>query len=244
MRLPPKLAFRAQSPVLLTLSGLRTCLPGSICFVAQCSQNIGSLPRGQIEGRADEGGDLPASGGLHVQVDVRVGVQGDRHVRVAEALVPHLAAAITGTAALLHASGLAFETVKFLGVAYLLYMAWSTWRDKSVLSVEATAAPQSAARVIRSAVLINLLNPKLTIFFVAFLPQFVASNSPHALARLLGLSAVFMLMTFVVFALYGGFAASVRTHLIERPRIVDRLRRLFALSFVALSAKLATTSRT
>ena len=159
-------------------------------------------------------------------------------------IVPHLAAAITGTAALLHASGLAFETVKFLGVAYLLYMAWSTWRDKSVLSVEATAAPQSAARVIRSAMLINLLNPKLTIFFVAFLPQFVASNSPHALARLLGLSAVFMLMTFVVFALYGGFAASVRTHLIERPRIVDRLRRLFALSFVALSAKLATTSRT
>lgn len=159
-------------------------------------------------------------------------------------IVPHLAAAITGTAALLHASGLAFETVKYLGVAYLVYMAWSTWRDKSVLSVETDARPKSAATVIRSAVLINLLNPKLTIFFFAFLPQFVPGGSPHALARLLALSAVFMLMTFVVFALYGGFAAAVRTHLIERPRIVDLLRRVFAVSFVALGAKLATTART
>lgn len=159
-------------------------------------------------------------------------------------IVPHLAAAITGTAALLRASGLAFQTVKFLGVAYLLYMAWSTWRDKSLLSVESDAAPKTSAQVIRSAVLINLLNPKLTIFFFAFLPQFVPTGSPHALARLLGLSAVFMLMTFVVFAVYGAFAASVRVHLVERPRIVDRVRRVFAVSFVALGAKLATTART
>lgn len=159
-------------------------------------------------------------------------------------IVPHLAAAITGTAALLRASGVAFEVVKFLGVAYLLYMAWSTWRDKSVLSVEPDVEPRSTAKVIRSAVLINLLNPKLTIFFFAFLPQFVPSNSPHALLKLLTLSAVFMVMTFVVFAGYGACAAAVRTHLIERPRIVDRLRRLFAVSFIALSAKLATTART
>ncbi|MGI8679435.1 MAG: LysE family translocator [Jatrophihabitans sp.] len=158
-------------------------------------------------------------------------------------IVPHLAAAITGTAALLRASGLAFETVKFLGVAYLLYLAWSTWRDKSVLSVEADPSPKSAAKVIGSAILVNVLNPKLTIFFFAFLPQFVPSQSPHALVRLLGLSAVFMLMTFLVFGLYGVFAASVRTHLVARPRIVERLRRVFAVSFVALGAKLATTAR-
>lgn len=158
-------------------------------------------------------------------------------------IVPHLAAAITGTAALLRASGLAFQTVKVLGVAYLLFMAWSTWRDKTVLTVEADAAPRSAGRVIRSAVLVNLLNPKLTIFFFAFLPQFVPTGSPHAAARLLGLSAVFMAMTFVVFAVYGVFAASVRTRLLQRPRVVDRLRRVFAVSFVALGAKLATTAR-
>ena len=159
-------------------------------------------------------------------------------------IVPHLAAAITGSAALLRTSGLAFETVKVLGVAYLLYMAWTTWRDTSILTVDTAAAPTSSARVIRSAVLINLLNPKLTIFFFAFLPQFVPSGSSFALARLLGLSAVFMLMTFVVFAAYGACAAAVRTHLVERPRVVDHLRRLFAVSFVALGARLATTART
>jgi threonine/homoserine/homoserine lactone efflux protein len=159
-------------------------------------------------------------------------------------IVPHLAAAITGTAALLRASGLAFEAVKLLGVAYLLYMAWSTWQDKSILSLRPDLGPRSTTRVIRSAVLINLLNPKLTIFFFAFLPQFVPTDSPQALPRLLELSGVFMAMTVVVFAGYGMCAAAVRTQLVERPRVVERLRRLFALSFVALSAKLATTTRT
>ncbi len=158
-------------------------------------------------------------------------------------IVPHLAAAISGTAALLQASGVAFEIVRFLGVAYLLYMAWSTWRDSSPLSITSDAAPRSTASVIRSAVLVNLLNPKLTLFFFAFLPQFVPSGSPHALTRLLSLSAVFMVMTFVVFALYGVFAAAVRTHLVERPRVVQRVRQAFAVSFVALGARLAITER-
>jgi threonine/homoserine/homoserine lactone efflux protein len=158
-------------------------------------------------------------------------------------IVPHLAAAITGTAALLRASGTAFETIKFLGVAYLLYMAWATWRDKSLLVVETDPPPRTAMKVIRSAVLINLLNPKLTIFFFAFLPQFVPRHSSHAVLKLLALSAVFMLMTFVVFAGYGAVAARIRSHLVERPRVLEQARRCFAVSFVALSAKLATTAR-
>jgi threonine/homoserine/homoserine lactone efflux protein len=157
--------------------------------------------------------------------------------------VPHLAAAITGAAALLHASGVAFQTVKLLGVAYLLYLAWSTWRDTGMLTVDEQVAPRSARRVVTSAVLVNLLNPKLTIFFFAFLPQFIPAGEPHAVARMLALSAVFMAMTFVVFALYGVFAAAVRTHLLARPRVVNAVRRAFAVSFVALGAKLATTDR-
>jgi threonine/homoserine/homoserine lactone efflux protein len=157
-------------------------------------------------------------------------------------IVPHLAAAVTGMAALLHASGVAYETVKICGVAYLLYLAWATWRDKGALTLDRTS-PTSARRVIASAILVNLLNPKLTIFFFAFLPQFVPSDRPGSLPTMLGLSAVFMAMTFVVFAGYGMFAASVRTHVIARPRIVVRLRQVFALSFLALGAKLATTSR-
>jgi threonine/homoserine/homoserine lactone efflux protein len=158
-------------------------------------------------------------------------------------IVPHLAAAVTGTAALLHASGVAFDVVRFLGVAYLLFMAWSTWRDRSVLTVEDQSAGKSARKVIGSAVLVNLLNPKLTLFFFAFLPQFIPGRAGGQLGAMLALSGVFMAMTLVVFAGYGLFAAGVREHLISRPRIVRRMRQTFAVSFVALGAKLATTTR-
>ena len=157
--------------------------------------------------------------------------------------VPHLVAAITGLAALLHASGVAFQTVKYLGVAYLLWMAWSTWRDTGALRVEDAPHPGSRRAVIVSGVTVNLLNPKLTIFFFAFLPQFVDPSAPHALPRMLALSGVFMLATFVVFAAYGVLVASVRIHVIARPRVMAWLRQSFAGSFVALGAKLALTAR-
>lgn len=157
--------------------------------------------------------------------------------------VPHLIAAITGTAALLRASGVAFETVKLLGVAYLLYLAWVTWRDKTALVVDREESPRSPLQVVTSAVLVNLLNPKLTLFFFAFLPQFVPAHGAHQLPTMLELSAVFMAMTFVVFAGYGVFAAAVRRHLIDRPRLVRRIRKAFAASFVGLGVKLALTAR-
>src|SRR5207248_9319688 len=149
------------------------------------------------------------------------------------------AAAITGTAALLRAGGVAFEVVRILGVAYLLYMAWATWRDKSALVIE-EQPPKSAARIVVSAILVNLLNPKLTLFFFAFLPQFVPAGTGRQLPTMLGLSGVFMLMTVAVFAGYGAFAARVGRHLIDRPRIVTRIRRAFAGCFLVLGAKLAT----
>jgi threonine/homoserine/homoserine lactone efflux protein len=158
-------------------------------------------------------------------------------------IVPHLAAAITGLAALLHASAVAFQTLKYLGVAYLLYLAWVTWHDKDALVVDQDDAPVSARKVIVTGVLINILNPKLTMFFFAFLPQFVATNEPRPWIPMLELSAVFMAMTFVVFAVYGVFAAAVRTHVIARPRIVTWMRRSFAACFVALGARLALASR-
>ena len=133
-------------------------------------------------------------------------------------IVPHLVAAATGLAALMHASALAFQGLKYAGVAYLLFLAWTTLRDKGALGVDA-AEPSSAWRTIRQAVLLNLLNPKLTIFFVAFLPQFVHPDEPNALWHMLGLSAVFMLVTLVVFAGYGVFAAAMRTRVLARPRV-------------------------
>jgi threonine/homoserine/homoserine lactone efflux protein len=155
-------------------------------------------------------------------------------------IVPHLLAAVTGAAALLAASGEAFLAFRILGVAYLAYMAWTTWRNTGALTI--TEQPQrSAVRVITLAILANLLNPKLTLFFFAFLPQFVPAGTPHPLPAMLELSGLFMAMTFVVFAGYGIFAAAARRHLIERPRVLARLRKVFAVSFLGLGAKLATT---
>lgn len=158
-------------------------------------------------------------------------------------VVPHMIAAITGLAALLNASAIAFQTVKWLGVAYLLFLAWQTWRDRSALTVDEDAAPVSFWKTIRTAVLLNLLNPKLTIFFFAFLPQFVPAGSPNGLWHMTWLSLVFMAVTFVVFALYGVFAATMRTHVITRPKVMAWLRRTFAATYVLLAGRLALESR-
>lgn len=158
-------------------------------------------------------------------------------------VVPHMVAAITGLAALMHTSAVAFQTVKFLGVGYLVYLAWLTWRDRSALDVDEHAAPRSSWNVVRTAVLINLLNPKLTVFFFAFLPQFVDSASPHARMDMSALSAVFMAVTFAVFALYGLAAAAVREHVLRRPRVIAWMRRSFAAAYLALAGRLALEQR-
>ncbi len=158
-------------------------------------------------------------------------------------IVPHLAAAILGLAALLHASAMAFAIVKYLGVAYLLYMAWMVWRERGALSLSREIGAKSALGVTLEAVLINLLNPKLSIFFFAFLPQFVASDAAQPMVAMLELSGMFMAMTFIVFALYGVAAAAARDHILSRPRILAWMRRTFAAAFVALGAKLAFADR-
>jgi len=158
-------------------------------------------------------------------------------------IVPHMAAAILGLAALLHASALAFETLKYLGVAYLLYMAWSAWREHGALSVQPDTTVRSDLQLTIHAILINILNPKLSIFFLAFLPQFISADEPHPFRLWLAQSGVFMLMTFVVFVGYGLFAASIRNHVISRPRVMTWMRRTFAAAFVALGAKLALAER-
>lgn len=158
-------------------------------------------------------------------------------------IVPHMLAAITGVAALLHTSAVAFQIMKYLGVVYLLYMAWMTLKEHGTLKIEKNIVARSDVEVIVQAVLINILNPKLSIFFFAFLPQFVRADQPNAPLLLLELSAIFMLLTFVVFAVYGAFAASVRDHVVSRPKVMAWMRRVFAGAFAALGAKLAMADR-
>lgn len=190
-----------------------------------------------------------ASPGTGVLVTLAAGLSpGPRAAMVAAfgctlGIVPHMLAAITGLAALLHASALAFEAIRYAGVAYLLYMAWMTLREHGPLKVETEAAPRSDREVILSAILVNLLNPKLSIFFFAFLPQFLGAQEASPLPRMLELSLVVMAMTFGVFVIYGAFAAFLRDHVISRPRILTWMRRTFAAAFVGLGAKLALTER-
>ncbi|GAB3840317.1 LysE family translocator [Micromonospora andamanensis] len=156
------------------------------------------------------------------------------------ATLPHLVAAVTGLAALLHSSALAFDLIKYLGVGYLLWLALATLRERGAFTVVDDDGPGRPARqIIGSAVAMNLLNPKLTIFFVAFLPQFVDTGTPGALGRMLGLGAVFTATTLVVFVGYGLGAAAVRRRVLDRPRVADWLRRCFAGSFLGLGLLLA-----
>lgn len=158
-------------------------------------------------------------------------------------IVPHLLAAITGLAAILHASATAFTLIKYAGVAYLLYMAWNTLKEHGALRVDETQPARMPVRIVIEAVLINLLNPKLSIFFFAFLPQFVVADSSSSTREMTALGLVFMAMTFVIFAVYGCFAASVRRQIVSRPSVLVWLRRSFAAAFVTLGLKLAFVQR-
>ncbi|OMH36196.1 LysE family translocator [Motiliproteus sp. MSK22-1] len=175
-------------------------------------------------------------------------------------IVPHLLATLLGLAALLHTSAVAFQVVKILGIAYLLYLAWGMWRETGALAIDGSeqnsdseqnsnqevsahrGMGQLAAITVRGA-LINILNPKLSVFFLAFLPQFVPATAPDVLMRMSLLSATFMLMTFVVFVGYGLAANAVRRRVLSSARVMQFMQRTFAGAFAGFAVKLAMTER-
>ncbi len=158
-------------------------------------------------------------------------------------IVPHMLAAITGSAALLSASPAAFTTLRYAGAAYLLYMAWTTARADGPLQLASMHDARSHGRVVREAILVNALNPKLSLFFLAFLPQFIDAGEAQPTQRMLELSLVFMALTFAVFAIYGLLAASVRDHILSRPGVLRWMRWSFAAAFCLLAIQLAWLHR-
>ncbi|WP_425148405.1 LysE family translocator [Deinococcus sp.] len=157
-------------------------------------------------------------------------------------ILPHLLASILGLSFILHLSAVAFQGLKFAGAAYLLYLAWATWQDRGGL--EFRERPEArTGQIIVKAILLNLLNPKLTLFFLAFLPHFVSSGSASPISQFLGLSLVFMAVTFVVFVMYGLLASGIRRYVVNSPRLLLWLRRSFAAVFAGLSVELALTER-
>jgi threonine/homoserine/homoserine lactone efflux protein len=158
-------------------------------------------------------------------------------------IIPHLLATILGLAAIMHTSALAFQALKYAGVAYLFYIAYATWKDKSAFAVVSTPTRSSALALTVKAILLNILNPKLTIFFLAFLPQFVSPGAAAPLAQLLLLSGVFMAMTFAVFVAYGLLAHAFRQVVIESKPVQDWMRRSFSIAFAGLGARLALSEK-
>lgn len=154
-------------------------------------------------------------------------------------IVPHMSAAILGFAALLHTSAVLFFVFKLAGAAYLVYLAIQTLHDRGALRFNADRQAKSLWQTARTGFLINILNPKLSIFFLAFLPQFAPTGTPDALAHMLVLSAIFMVMTFVVFIVYGVFAAAARDYVLQSARALAWIRRVTALAFGAMAVRLA-----
>lgn len=158
-------------------------------------------------------------------------------------ILPAAFASIVGLAAILHTSALAFQVIKYLGVAYLFYMAWNILREGGALSVSEESRGHSAIRLIRNGLLLNVLNPKLSLFFLAFLPQFVSPTAANPTAMLVLLALVFMVMTFAVFVGYGACASLARDYVISRPNVMLWLRRSFAGAFGVLGIRLAFADR-
>lgn len=154
-------------------------------------------------------------------------------------IVPHLLAATLGLAAILHTSAVLFSIVKFAGVAYLLYLAWQAVRSGGALAIQPDRSRETDWRIARRGALINILNPKLSIFFLALLPPFLSGNPETATAEMVAMGAVFMGMTFAVFIAYGIFAAAARAYLLQSERVMTWLNRSFAAIFAALAGRLA-----
>ena len=158
-------------------------------------------------------------------------------------IVPHMAATALGLAAVMHAGALAFQVLKAAGVLYLLYLAWATWRDTSAFGADAAGRARPVRELVGKGVLLNLLNPKLTLFFLAFLPQFIDPAARAPMAQFGALSAVFMAMTLVVFVGYGALAHGFRQRVIASHAVQNGLRRGFAAAFALMAARLAASER-
>ena len=158
-------------------------------------------------------------------------------------IIPHLSASILGLSAILHMSAVAFQCVKFAGALYLLYLAWSMWQETGGIRLDSPSRKPGFFKVVVKGFLINILNPKLSIFFLAFLPLFVSPEAKSPMLEMMVLSLVFMAMTLVIFILYGIAANGVSRHVVGSPRLIRRLQRSFAVAFAALGVKLAMTDR-
>jgi threonine/homoserine/homoserine lactone efflux protein len=188
--------------------------------------------------------------GTGVVYTVATGLTAGRRESVAAAfgctlgIIPAIAASVLGLSAILHTSALLFQALKYAGVAYLLYLAWQTLRESGPLKItEKPAVSRSLYAIARTGCLINVLNPKLSVFFLAFLPQFIGVDTGSPTAQMLTLGGVFMAMTFVVFVVYGAFAALIGEKILKSATVMTWMRRTVAAAFAGFGLRLAFADR-
>jgi len=154
-------------------------------------------------------------------------------------IVPHIAACALGLSALMNAGARAFMAIRYLGAAYLLYLAWKTWVTAGAIAADESGRGDSYLQIAAKGIALNLLNPKLTLFFFAFIPQFARPDSAHFGADMAAVSAAFMAVTLFVFVAYGALARFASGYLLGAKDAMKTVERGFALAFAALAAKLA-----
>jgi threonine/homoserine/homoserine lactone efflux protein len=159
-------------------------------------------------------------------------------------IVPHMVAAMLGLSGIMQAGSVVFEAVRWAGVAYLVFMGFSMIRDAGTLPLDDGDTPgDSAGKVVWRGVLLNVLNPKLTLFFFAFLPQFLDASPGLLDVRLIELGGIFMLMTLAVFAVYAIASAAIRDLVLAAPVARRWIERTFGAILIGFAAKLAFTDR-
>jgi threonine/homoserine/homoserine lactone efflux protein len=156
-------------------------------------------------------------------------------------IIPHLAASILGLSAILHTSALVFRIIKIIGIVYLAWLGIGLLRSKGGITVNEGAKEERAFKIISKGVLLNLLNPKLTLFFFSFLPQFIQNREEGYFYQMIILSAFFMGLTLVIFILYGLLAHYFRRFIVSSPRVIRRIQQSFGVIFLGLAVKLALT---
>jgi threonine/homoserine/homoserine lactone efflux protein len=188
--------------------------------------------------------------GTGVVYTVMTGLSAGRRASIAAAfgctlgIIPAVLASVAGLAAVLHTSAVLFQVLKYAGAAYLLYLAWMTLRETGAADTGAARQVEQALfPTVRTAFLINILNPKLSVFFLAFLPQFIDPVAGSAVAQLLFLGGVFMAMTFVVFVVYGAFAAMIGARVLNSEAFMRWMQRGVAAAFAGFGLRLALSER-
>jgi len=158
-------------------------------------------------------------------------------------IIPHILVTVLGLSAILNMSAQVFSVLKLGGSVYLLYLAWNMWREAGTLEINKRHAETSMLKIIAKAIAINLLNPKLTVFFFAFLPLFVSKDSSSPTREMILLSVVFMAITLIVFAVYGILSSSISAYFVNSSKAIKRIQQAFAVILAGFAVQLAFSEK-